>query len=90
MAGIKAAQTIGIKSSPPSIDIVWRARQLLADRLPTQTLIQHADQPRTLDIGCWRNPRARQQFQYAPLLFGKTQNRLHVSYITTEINVTQH
>jgi hypothetical protein len=73
---------------PPPIDIVGRARHFLADRLPTQTIVQHDHQPRTLDIGCWRNPGARQRLQYTPLLFRKTQNRLDASYVTTEINVT--
>jgi hypothetical protein len=33
MAGIKSTQTIRTKASPPPIDIVGRARELLADRL---------------------------------------------------------
>src|ERR1051326_5644814 len=67
MARIKSAQTIRTKASPPPIDIVGRARQLLADRLPTQTIIQHDHQPRTRHIGRGRNLRSCQRFQYAPL-----------------------
>ena len=57
MPGIQPPKPFCTKTPPLSVDVVWRARQLFADGMPTRPIIQHDDQPRSFHIRRWRKTR---------------------------------
>lgn len=90
MPGVESAQPLGFEAALPAADVIWRARQMLTDGAPAQALIEHHEKPRTLHIGSGRSARAGQRLQHPALFRSETEDRVHASYVTTDINVTVH
>src|SRR6476646_82805 len=64
MPSVESAKSLGVEATLPSADVIRRAPQLRADRAPSQSLVHHHEQARTLYISRRRTARTRQRLQH--------------------------